>query len=330
MKSFSVCLPDLRGTILFAAPLLLLASSLAAQDFGMRTETLRGQVQSSSGSLPEYLSIQLEGSGGYMLARTEVLPDGKFSIAVLDANPGGVYQLQVLQGVHGTVIHRESVPWPPMQPSLEIQLAEAKRSTPASGFVTVNQLRQNPPGKARKQLKRARKAEEAGDLGKSLEYLRNALAIYPDYIDASYQLGGLYLKLRDFAQAEQAFQQTLGLDPRHALAYCGLSLSRSAAGRSTEGEEAAREALRLHPSLAWGHYALGLALAGRNTDPGEAEARLRRAAQEIPRARLALARLLEQQGQKQAAAGEVKGYLDSGAPDNRQWASLWLKQLRGE
>ena len=114
------------------------------------------------------------------------------------------------------------------------------------------------------------------------------------------------------------------------MAYCGLILSRSGAGRLAEEEKAAREALRLHPSLAWGHYVLGIALLGRDADSQEAETRLRRAAQEIPLARLVLAQLLERQGHKQAAAGEIKGYLDSGAADNRQSISLWLKQLRGE
>jgi Tfp pilus assembly protein PilF len=332
MKLFNAYFPGLRGTILLAAPLLLLllAGSLAAQDFAMRTETLRGQVHTMSGSLPEHLTVQVEGPGGYMLARTDVLRDGKFTVVVRDANPGGVYQLEVVEGVRGSVIHRESLPWPPMDSWLEIQLPEPKRSTPVSGFVTANQLRQDPPRKARKHLTRALKAEQAGDFYKSLEHLQNALSIYPDYIDASYQLGAINLKLRDFGQAEQAFQQTLRLDPRHAMAYCGLSLSQSGAGRLAEGEKAAREALRLHPSLAWGHYVLGIALLEGNTDPGEAETRLRRAAQEIPRARLVLARLLEGQGHKQQAAGEVKGYLDSGAADNRQFASLWLKQLRGE
>jgi tetratricopeptide (TPR) repeat protein len=329
MKSFKVCLPDLRGTI-FLAGALLLASGLPAQDFDLQSDGLHGRLQARSGSLPQHLVIQVQGSGGYVLGTTDVQPDGKFAVAVRDAKPGSLYQLQILEGVHGNIIHRESVPWPPMQPSLDIEIFAAEQSRPVSGFVTVNQLHQDPPRKARKQLARALKAERAGDLKKSIEYVREALATYPEYIDASYQLGALYLKLSDFAQAEQAFQQTLGLDARHPLAYCGLSLSRSGAGRSTEGEEAAREALRLHPSLAWAHYALGIALLGRNTGPGEVETPLRRAAGEIPLARLVLARVLEQQGHKQEAAGELKSYLDSGAPGNRQAASRWLKKLRGE
>ena len=328
MKSFTAYLSALRGPILFAAPLLV--SNLPAQDFDMPMETLHGQVESRSGSLPEHLTIQVEGAGGYMLGRADVLPDGKFTVTVREAKSGGIYQLLILEGVHRSVIHRESLPWPPMQSPLEIEIPEAERSTPVSGFVTANQMRQDPPGKARKHLTRALKAEHAGDFDKSLEHLQSALSIYPDYIDAFYQLGTMYLKLRNFGQAEQAFQQTLALDPGHAMAYCGLSLSRAATGRFTEAEESAREALRRHPSLPWGHYALGLALMGRNSDPEEAETRLRRAAQEIPLARLVLAQLLERQGHKQAAAGEVKGYLGSGAADNRQSASLWLKQLRGE
>ena len=329
MKSFNAYLPELCRLIFFAAALLPLAGSLAAQDFAMRTETLRGRVQAGSGSVPRYLAIQVEGSGGYLLGRAEVLPDGKFSVVVRDGNPG-VYQLLVLDGVRGAVIHRESLAWPPMESWLEIEIPEAKRSAPVSGFVTANQLRQKPPGKARKALTRALKADRAGDFDKSIEHLGNALSIYPEYIDASFQLGVLYLKLRDSGRAEQAFHRTLELDPTHAMAYSGLSLSQSAAGRFAEAEEAAREALRLHPSLAWGHYVLGIALLERNSGHGEAETLLRRAAQEIPRARLALAQLLERQGQKQAAAGEVKSYLDSGAQDNRQWASLWLKKLSGE
>jgi len=53
-------------------------------------------------------------------------------------------------------------------------------------------------------------------------YSNKALAIYPDYIDANYDLGAVYYKLKQYDSAILVFNKTLALDPDYTGAKKGL------------------------------------------------------------------------------------------------------------
>jgi tetratricopeptide (TPR) repeat protein len=213
---------------------------------------------------------------------------------------------------------------------LEVIVPKPKTAEPVSGWVTLNQLRQKPPKRARKEFERSQKAAARGDFQQSQALLEKALEIHPEYPDAQHHLGMAFLKQQKFMEASRSFGRALELDPYRAGSHYSLGLALAALGRFEEAEVSAREAVRLSPGMPWGHYVLGMVLTKRNADPTEAVQQLRQAAPSIPLARIALAQLLARQGKSQEAAAELKGYLDSGAKENRPWAEAWMKKLRGE
>src|ERR1700741_4177223 len=102
----------------------------------------------------------------------------------------------------GTPASNSSAPWIDVVPT---QPAAAVHSTDSLKPVSVQQLR--IPEKALKEIQRSPKAFEAGDLRTSNDHLKKALRIYPDLIQAHFDLGGNYLRLHEYEQALPEFQQ---------------------------------------------------------------------------------------------------------------------------
>ncbi len=75
------------------------------------------------------------------------------------------------------------------------------------------------------------------------------------------RLGLNYLRLHQWAPAEDAFGRTLALDPDDAYAHLGLAHCQVQTRRYKEGAHSALRAVGLRFELPMGHYHLGLALA---------------------------------------------------------------------
>jgi tetratricopeptide (TPR) repeat protein len=106
-----------------------------------------------------------------------------------------------------------------------------------------------------------------------------------------------------------------------------LALALYSRQRYAEAEDAARAALRLNPTMRNAQYALGLTLAAQRRAPEEAIQKLAAVADTLPRARLVLAGLLSDKGDRNQAAAELRKYLASGDPVERQQVKVWLAQL---
>jgi Tfp pilus assembly protein PilF len=76
-----------------------------------------------------------------------------------------------------------------------------------------------------------------------------------------YNLGLAYVKRDRLAEATEAFQRVLRLDPSHAKAHLNLALIYDRQGRSEEAMKEFQRALELNPGDANTHYNLGIALA---------------------------------------------------------------------
>jgi tetratricopeptide (TPR) repeat protein len=104
----------------------------------------------------------------------------------------------------------------------------------------------------------------------AIEEFRAALAIEPDYDDASYNLGLAYYDLGNAltgrGQLDQAaiqYQNALALDPNRAEAHNNLGILLARAGRVDEAIEHFRKGVAIKPDNAEIHYDLGRALAMR-------------------------------------------------------------------
>ncbi|MEN6357942.1 MAG: family 10 glycosylhydrolase [Armatimonadota bacterium] len=63
---------------------------------------------------------------------------------------------------------------------------------------------------------------EANQLGMAKVYLKKAIELDPNYIEAHFRLGRVYLREKNYTMAQQEFEATLQLDPSHAGAKSEL------------------------------------------------------------------------------------------------------------
>ena len=94
----------------------------------------------------------------------------------------------------------------------------------------------------------------------------------------------------------------------------------------------ARRALKLDPGLLKVRFVLGMSLVSDGGDKAEALDNLQRAAVEIPKAHLLVAKILADTNRREDAAKQLQDYLSSSPADdlNRQRIEVWLEELRRE
>ena len=108
------------------------------------------------------------------------------------------------------------------------------------------------------------------DYRRALTYFERAIKEYPDYYEASMQIGIAYSRLGDNSSAEQILHKTLAMNPNYADAYGALALVLCDEKKFAEAEPPARKAVELDQSSWQANYELGRALYGLDRS-GEAE-----------------------------------------------------------
>ena len=99
-----------------------------------------------------------------------------------------------------------------------------------------------------------------GNVARSRDLLRRAVAASPSYADAHLALGNLELDAREFASARVTFEAAVATRADRADAWTGLGLARSALGDVEGGVEAHRRAVAVAPADAQAHFNLAVAL----------------------------------------------------------------------
>jgi eukaryotic-like serine/threonine-protein kinase len=91
---------------------------------------------------------------------------------------------------------------------------------------------------------------------------QRAIAAAPDLVEARIALGYVYGWKYEYAKAAEIFREAVGLEPENSHGWDALSwvLAYEQPPGAAEAEKAAREAIRLQPSLPVAHYHLGRAL----------------------------------------------------------------------
>jgi tetratricopeptide (TPR) repeat protein len=322
---------------LAAALAFLLCGTLGAQ-FGAQFDntngsSLRGQINMTSPVAGGLLVELYRWGEASPVESTDADLAGNFEFSNV---PAGDYRL-TLSDYHGHVIAEKIVNVMPPASFVNIDLPDYGGSAPAnssgaSGVVSIAELQHKVPGKAAKEFEKAGKAVRKGDEAGAIAHLQKAIEIDPAYTQAYNNLGARYLRAQQFEKAAGEFQKALELDQNFQPAAVNLGLACIALQRFADAEKYARKAISLDATSNRARFVLGIALAAQNREPGEALENLKAAARELPEARLALAQFLSDHGQKAQAAGELRKYLDSSAPDPQERPKLeaWLSQLEAE
>ena len=182
------------------------------------------------------------------------------------------------------------------------------QARPSSPVVSVGKLAHRVPRKAVSEFDKATKAHQNGDLAKSIEYLRKAISIDPEFYDAVNNLGANYLRTKQVQLAIEQFNKAIVIGPHDAAAYANLCLGFLLLGKLQDAEHAARQAVNVDRGGTYAPLMLGYSLVLQEKFTTEAEQSLRRAATDFPQAALLLAPVLAAKGEFASARDHLERY----------------------
>jgi tetratricopeptide (TPR) repeat protein len=154
--------------------------------------------------------------------------------------------------------------------------AGERTTTTSDRTVSVAMLDQKVPSAAKREYEKATRFLNSGRTEDSIEALRRALAIYPDYLMARNDLGAQLLELERFAEAEIELRAAVRIDPNSFNAQLNLGVVLVRENKFAEAIKALDKALSIEPAAPSAHLYAGMASAG-NSEYERAEKDLRAA-----------------------------------------------------
>jgi tetratricopeptide (TPR) repeat protein len=141
---------------------------------------------------------------------------------------------------------------------------------------------------------------DRGQIDEAERHYRAALKVRPNHLKVRNNLGSLLYSRGDYPAAAEQFQKAIDVDPRYAMAQNNLGLALMAMGRYDAAAGRFRAALNLDPDLSLAHAYLGF--------------------------------VLGRLGQSAAAASELRGFLrrQSRNPEVLTWLAWVLATTRDE
>ncbi len=132
-------------------------------------------------------------------------------------------------------------------------------SNPSGTPLSVRELR--IPDKARKSFEKGMlELYENRRPDRSLGYLREAIAIYPDYDEAYVQLSLAHLQQSQYPEAQAVLEKATAVNPGNGRAYMALGTLQNKQGRAQDAIRSLQRALELDPNAWQAHYEFGRSL----------------------------------------------------------------------
>lgn len=265
----------------------------------------------------------IESTNHNALSRSYIGADGSFEFRDV---PAGTYTVEL--GASGQdPIQRQTVSLRTSGDQIEIRLQGRENKPIGSGTVSVGQLQHPLSAKSKKILMAAQKASAAGEYLKAVEILRGALNDASAEPYARTNIGVAYLRSGQAASAVPELQEAARLLPDDAVVRTNLAYSLLLTKRMDAAEVECRRALQLDRNNSKAHWVMGSILLGKGSHEEEAVEDLRFASREMPKAKVALAQFYERNGQKDAAARELREFLPQASGEDRATVERWLSKL---
>lgn len=190
------------------------------------------------------------------------------------------------------------------------------RGQPAPGVVAAD-LDTNVPKPAQKHYRNAMKALSDKDSARALAEFEAALKLHPGYYAARLEMGRELRLQKRYQEAEEALRPLAQIAPKQSVPRIERGIALLSLGRREEAAAELQAAVALEEASWAAHLYLGWALL--EADGAKAETHLTRALEldepKAARAHLALARLAQEKGQRDAALEHLDAYIAL-APDS--------------
>lgn len=196
-------------------------------------------------------------------------------------------------------------------------------------MVSVQDLKMD--GKSRSAFDKGSQLLDKGETAKSVPYLEQAIAQYPEHYKAYYDLGVAYHRLAHLSEAEQAFQKAIDITKGNfAPPQFGLAAVFCQRAEFTRAEVLLQRAMDLEPGSAVGKYYLAWAQFGLHRLV-EAERSLEQALlrnTNFAEAYLLLARVHQHQHNAPAVTRDLEFYVK--VEPRKELAKTWAAQIERE
>jgi Tfp pilus assembly protein PilF len=292
-------------------------------------ETIVGVVYSEgSNERVAHASVWLYTTGGIRMADAITTDRGEFAFNNV---PGGSCILKIAaEGF--TPLETEIIVDLHSSTGISFFLRPAQRSAgevPGGSAISAHEL--SIPASARKLADSGKKKLYARqDLEAALRDFQSAVAKAPDYYEAYYQIGMVYLALKNPAEAEVNLKKSVDLSNQsYAEAVLGLASLQLGRHDAADGEPLLRRGLELNPNSWVGQYELGkLELYRMHLDEAlDAAKKAAALAPNQPKVYHLLSLIHLRQKDYQAAVVDLDAYirLDPDSPDSQT-----AKQIRAD
>ena len=295
---------------------------------GASVSFFRGRVLLATGETPSDIVVQLLGINNETLHAALTDLKGSFAFYNVVLNDGEAFLVVEEEGFEPV---RERLDGRDIRSQYTVFLRPEFDTSATTGDADSNgpvDLRQlvEPPEEAREEYDKALEESEKGDHSQAIEHLENALRLAPDFYEAQIKLGGEYLDLGQYRDAEAAYEQARQSNPNGVLVPLNLGILHFQEGElqaaADEGIEALRsfesardaleEAIALDPISADAHFYFGATLY-KMGGYAEAEERLQRVLEleaGFPQARLMLINVYARQNRYEAALEQAVAFLE--------------------
>jgi len=275
-----------------------------------------GQVIASNASTQDNLVVELTAAKDAFRQRVPLIK-GSFEF---EAVPAGFYNLRVLDPPDQVVSGRAG--WLSGRGDRVVL-----RPSDASNSVDVKSLNRHIRKEAIAAFQAAERAARSGDAQRSIEYLRRAVAVDPQFAEAQTNLAVHFSELGQNDQALSYAATAFQIDPDLEDAGYTLSVLLTGAKRYEDAAAVTRKILKGRPQLSEVRALLVVNLIHLD-QVRKAYQELRLAAADFPMARLLAANALIETGWRVAAWVQVNEYLRSTPPDcERRWLTTWLAKF---
>ncbi len=286
---------------------------------------IAGRITDDRGQ-PQRLLVHLLAQGDVPVGDVYTDSNGLFAFSAL---PNGLYHVVVeAQGyrpVRQSVVMEVQLN-PHVQVNVALERAEKEPRPPGQiivGSVTshelnVKKLARPFDSKALREFEKGNEKQREGNFQSAVAHYQKALRFEPDFYPALNNLGAIYLRQKDHAQAKAAFVKSMQVNPDDGESYINLGHVLYEEAKYQQAVDRLDEGLKRSPRSPVGHFFLGCALMKLGDLP-KAEASLKEAYTLDPArmasARLQLANLYLRRRDMAAASTELESYLQANPSD---------------
>ena len=265
------------GVLLTLAGIALAPAASGQSPSGLASgaqASIRGTVMMPDGSpVSEAVKVTLKFLRG---DRTMVYTDqqGRFELRNLNS---GDYTLEVEADRNRFEVTSERVQLQRNAPTfvtIYLKEKQAERGAVSGRIVSVAMLDQKVPAAAKREFEKATRLASQGKRDESIEGLRRALAIYPDYLMAHNDLGAQLMEQGRLDEAKEELRAAVKIDPNAFNPQLNLGIVLVRQNKFGEALPTLDKAMTLEPSAPAVHLYAGVACVGMNeTERGEKELR---------------------------------------------------------